>query len=157
LQTGPFQTAWLPGDSSGTGAQASRTAGQRPDAFGNGNISNPTASHYWNANVFACPGDAAGVWNCDTDAPIGRFGTSRVGNLIGPGTINISLGLAKDFRLTERVSLKFESSFTNVPNHTNLDDPETNLRASNFGKTVDDRGADSGGTRVGQFALRVVF
>ncbi|HEY7096956.1 MAG TPA: TonB-dependent receptor [Terriglobales bacterium] len=157
LQTGPYLTAWLPGDSSGTGSQASRTAGQRPDAFGNGNIDNPTPSDYWNPNVFACPGDAPGVWDCGGDTPIGRFGTSRVGNLIGPGTINISLGLAKDFRLSERATLKFESSFTNLPNHTNYNDPETNLNDSNFGKIFDDRGGDSGGTRVGQFALRIEF
>jgi hypothetical protein len=107
--------------------------------------------------MFACPGDPQGTWDCSGDAPIGRFGTSRAGNLIGPGTINLSLGLAKDFRVTERVNLKFESSFTNLPNHVNLDDPETNLNDSNFGKVFRARGSDSGGNRVGQFALRVEF
>jgi hypothetical protein len=158
LQTGPFLTAWLPGDSSGTGTQI-RNSGQRPDAFGNGNISNPTPSHYWNPDVFACPGDAQGTNNfdCPEDSPIGRFGNSRVGNLIGPGAINLSVGLAKKFRLTERASLRFESSFTNLPNHTNWGDPDTNLNSGGFGKVIVDRGGDNGGTRVGQFALRIEF
>jgi hypothetical protein len=156
LQTGPFLTAWLPGDSSGTGTQV-RSSGQRPDAFGNGNISNHTPEHFWNPNVFACPGDVAGVWDCSGDAPIGRFGNARVGNLIGPGTVNISVGMAKKFRLTERATLRFESSFTNLPNHTNWNDPETNLNSSAFGKVITDRGGDNGGTRVGQLALRIEF
>jgi hypothetical protein len=155
LQTGPFLTAWLPGDASGTGTQI-RNSGQRPDAFGNGNIDNPTTSHYWNADVFGCPGRDPGVWDCGDDT-IGRFGNARVGNLIGPGTINLSVGLAKVFRLTERASLRFESSFTNLPNHTNWNDPETNLNSDGFGKVITDRGGDNGGTRVGQFALRIEF
>ena len=43
-----------------------------------------------------------------------------MGSLVGPGTINLSLGLAKDFQLSERFKLKFESSFTNIPNHPNF-------------------------------------
>jgi hypothetical protein len=159
FQTGPFLTAWVSGDSSGTGSQASRTAGQRPDALGNPNISNPTADHWWDVNAFACPGrtQPGDIAFCDFDAPIGRFGTSRVGNLIGPGTINVSLGLAKDFRLTERISLKFESSFTNFMNHINFDDPDTYVQGANFGRTFSARPGDSGGNRVGQFAVRVEF
>lgn len=155
LQTGPFLTAWLPGDASGTGTQI-RNAQQRPDAFGDGNIDNPTTSHYWNADMFGCPGRDPGVWDCGDDT-IGRFGNARVGNLIGPGTINLSVGLAKVFRLTERASLRFESSFTNLPNHPNWNDPETNLNSDGFGKVITDRGGDNGGTRVGQFALRIEF
>jgi hypothetical protein len=141
LQTGPFLTAWVPGDASGTGTQFRRTGGQRPDALGDGNISNPTPDHYWNRDVFTCPGAAAGTFSC-TDA-IGRFGNSKAGNLKGPGTINLSLGLAKDFRITERVKLKFESSFTNLPNHPNLSDPETNIGSDSFGVVTSARGSDS--------------
>lgn len=156
-QTGPFLTAWVQGDSSGTGTQASRTAGQRPDSFGNPNISNPKPDHYWNADVFACPGDPKGQFSgCNFEDPKGIFGNSATGNLIGPGTINLSLGLAKDFRISERVNCKFESSFTNLPNHPNLADPDTNVGGA-FGVVTSARGSDSGGNRVGQFALRIEF
>jgi hypothetical protein len=161
LQSGPFLTAWIPGDSSGTGTQASRTGGQRPDTVGDANISHPTPDHWWNRNMFACPGGVAGVDvngdDCSFADPIGRFGNSGAGNLIGPSTINLSMGLAKDFRMTERVTFKFESSFTNLPNHANLADPDTNVGSDNFGKVTLARGSDSGGNRVGQFALRIEF
>ncbi|HEY1272683.1 MAG TPA: hypothetical protein VGF08_11885, partial [Terriglobales bacterium] len=158
-QSGPLLTAWIPGDSSGTGSQASRTGGQRPDSFGNPNISDPGPSHWWDSSVFSCPGGPQGSQfdACYYASSIGRFGTSRVGNLIGPGTVNLSLGLSKNFRLTERFNLKFASSFTNLPNKVNYSDPETNVSSTSFGQTFSARGSDSGGNRVGQFAVRVEF
>jgi len=158
IQSGPFLTPSIFYDSSGTNQFY-----VRPDVFGNPNISNPTPDHWWNPGVFACPGLAAGQTNCrDSNnnllPPIGRFGNGRVGTLIGPGTINLSMGLGKSFRLTERFTMKFESSFTNLPNHVNFDDPNTEVTlGKNFGQTVAARPADSGGNRVGQFALRIEF
>jgi hypothetical protein len=77
--------------------------------------------------------------------------------LVGPGAINLSMGLAKDFQLTERIGLKFEGTFTNLPNHPNLADPSTNISSAAFGVITSARGADSGGNRVGQFSLRLTF
>src|SRR6266576_4284426 len=73
------------------------------------------------------------------------------------------LGLAKDFQLTERVKLKFATSFTNLPNHPNFDDPRNNLSESgdtgtgSFGQVLATRIGDAGGNRVGQFAWRLEF
>ena len=80
----------------------------------------------------------------------------------GIRTYSLSLGLAKDFRINERVVFKFESSFTNLPNHPNFDDPRNNLTESvngqgTFGKVLASRVGDAGGNRVGQFALRIEF
>jgi hypothetical protein len=80
-----------------------------------------------------------------------------VGSLIGPKTFDLSLGLAKDCQLTERFKLKFESSFTNLPNHPNFDDPRNNLSEGAFGQVLQSRIGDAGGNRVGQFALRLEF
>ena len=159
VQSGPFDTPFMVFDSSGQGNF------NRPDVFGNPNKSHPTPQEWWNPNVFACPGFSAGTYNnCPTtDANnnqlplIGRFGNAHVGSLVGPKTINFSLGLAKDFRLTERFTLKFESSFTNVPNHINYDDPANSLTDGNFGQVTSARSGDAGGSRVGQFALRIEF
>ena len=94
----------------------------------------------------------------------GRFGNAAVGSLVGPGTINLSLGLARDFKITERITFKFETSFTNVPNHPNFDDPRNNLTEctgspclGTFGQVQAARTGDAGGNRVGQFALRLEF
>ena len=42
-------------------------------------------------------------FNCNV-APIGRFGNSGVGVLLGPGTVNLSMGMGKDFRIAERLA-----------------------------------------------------
>ena len=86
-----------------------------------------------------------------------------MGTLIGPKTINFSLGLGKTFQLNERFKLKFDSSFTNVPNHVNFDDPGNNLSESTDASQTairagyPPRSGDAGGSRVGQLALRVEF
>lgn len=158
LQTGPYLTATFSGgDPSGTNASVRGT--QRPDAVGSPNLSDPTADRFWNRAAFVCPGrvpGAADQFNCNV-APIGRFGNGGVGTLLGPSTINLSMGLGKEFRIKERATLKFEGSFTNLPNHPNLANPGTDITSLAFGRTTSARGADSGGNRVGQFGLRVVF
>ena len=53
-QTGPFLTPFLQYDTSGN----SLSGFNRPDLFGQPNISNPTPQHWFNPNVFACPGEA---------------------------------------------------------------------------------------------------
>jgi len=162
VETGPFDTPFIQFDSSGN----ANNGFNRPDLAGNPNDFHHTAAQWWNPNVFACPGGAPGAdllnntLNCSN--VIGRFGNAGVGSMVGPGTINLSLGLAKDFQLTERIKLKFETSFTNVPNHLNFDDPRNNLTESvngqgTFGQVLASRIGDAGGNRVGQLALRIEF
>ena len=166
VETGPFDTPFLQFDSSGN----ANFGFNRPDLAGNPNNVHHTRDLWWNPNVFACPGGVPGqdyapgtlVLSCSN--VIGRFGNARPGSLVGPGTINFSMGLAKDFQLTERFKLKFESSFTNLPNHPNFDDPRNNLSEAtsafqngDFGRVLATRVGDAGGSRVGQFALRLEF
>ena len=98
----------------------------------------------------------AGQFNCNV-APIGRFGNAGTGILLGPGTFNLSMGLGKEFSITERSRLRLEGTFTNLPNHPNLADPGTNVTAVTFGVITAARGGDSGGNRVGQVSLRFEF
>ncbi|MFN0108263.1 MAG: carboxypeptidase regulatory-like domain-containing protein [Blastocatellia bacterium] len=160
-QTGTFLTpTFASGDPSGTNGPS--RGGQRPDlvAGQTGNLSNPTADRWFDRSAFVCPGGTVGQtnqFNCSQVAPIGRFGAAGVGILVGPGAINLSMGLAKNFQITERIGLKFESTFTNLPNHPNLADPGTNVSNASFGVITSARGADAGGNRVGQFAVRLSF
>ena len=174
-QSGPYDTPFLDFDSSGNAAVGSFN---RPDSAGNANDISHTRELFWNPNVYACPGRAAGqdlsgvTLNCPTTEPdgvtplprAGRFGNAAVGSLVGPGTFNLSMGLSKDFQITERVRFKFECSFTNLPNHINFDDPRNNLTECSgnpclgtFGQVQASRTGDAGGNRVGQFALRLEF
>jgi hypothetical protein len=151
---------------------------QKPDRVGSPKPSNQSRSHWINAAAFVCPGNSA--WQPGTDChtgavdpnsadtaaqalaagylpPIGRFGNAQIGSIVGPGTVNLSSGLSKSFRLTEGVRFRIEGTFTNVLNHTNLDDPSLNITNANFGQITQARGSDFGGSRTGQVAARIDF
>ena len=177
-QTGPFLTPIIPSgtaDPSGTGSGTLFFRQQRPDRVANGNTSQRTRSHFFNQNAFACPG---GVGNGGTTgfaslqngnctvgvdqngvkvAPIGRFGTASVGDLVGPGTVSLSTGVAKSFKITESARLRAEGTFTNVLNHTNLSDPNLDTTSAAFGAITQSRGSDFGGNRTGQVSMKLEF
>jgi hypothetical protein len=70
----------------------------------------------------------------------------------------VSLGLAKNFAITERAKLRFESTFTNVLNHTNFAPPATQIdNAATFGILSAPQTAENAGNRTGQVALRLAF
>jgi hypothetical protein len=119
----------------------------RPDCVGNPIPSNQTPQDFFNINAFA-----------PTPAGAGRFGNCGLGILQGPGMIDVDAGLAKQFRVTERLRLRFEASFTNVLNHTNYAPPATNVsNPSTFGVLESALPQGSGGNRTGQLALRLDF
>jgi hypothetical protein len=145
FQTGPFLTPTMSGtDPSGTGA--SRRSSQRPDLVGNPKPSAQTAAQWFNRSAYVVPANN-----------IGRFGNASVGTLVGPGTKNFSMALAKKFRFTEEVSLRYEATFSNLFNHTNLGNPGTNVSTSSFGVITSVQSAEGAGPRVIQMGLRLAF
>jgi hypothetical protein len=169
LQTGPWLTPYIPGgvaDPSGTGSGIITGRDQRPDRLGSGIPRTRTPNAWLNASDFACPSNTGysstslagnpctvGV----SSAPIGRFGNSSVGDVEGPGTVNLSSGLSKVFAITERVNLRAEGTFTNVLNHANLADPALDITNPSFGKITSARGSDFAGSRTGQVSMRLEF
>jgi len=140
-----FQTPTYTGtDPSGTGA--SRRATLRPDIVGDPKVSNGTASKWYERAAYSTPANN-----------IGRYGTASVGSLVGPGTKNFSMALAKKFRFTERTGLNFEAQFSNVFNHLNLGNPSTNTSSSAFGTITGTQSAEGTGPRVIQMGLRLFF
>jgi hypothetical protein len=107
LQTGPWLTPSISDsyDQSNTNV-VNRGAYLRPDQVSTNFYQGQPRAHYFNLAAFA-----------PTPAGAGRFGNAGVGILEGPGTAASSLGLAKGFNVTERVRVRFESTFTNVLNH----------------------------------------
>lgn len=167
LQSGPFLTpVFSGGDPSGTNAPS--RGSQRPDRLGaaDGSVADPNRDMWADRNAFVCPGRATGSLQFDCrvgsvpgrdPAPIGRFGNSGVGILVGPGTFGLNMGMGKRFVIHERVNLRLEGSFTNLPNWTNLGDPNLNIADTNFGRITGSRGVDFGGGRTGQVSLRLQF
>jgi hypothetical protein len=169
LQSGPFLTPTMSvGDPSGTNAP--RRGTQRPDRVGaaSGEVENPNRDRWMDRNAFVAPGRTPGTpdqFNFNVGVrpgqdlpPIGRFGNSGVGIIQGPGTFSWNAGLRKRFLITEQVNLQLEGSWTNLPNWTNLGDPNPNVvDAVNFGRITGPRPSDFGSNRSGQVSLRLQF
>jgi hypothetical protein len=74
-----------------------------------------------------------------------------------PGTTAIAAGPSKTFHVTERMRLRFESTFTNLMNHPNFAMPTTNVTSSSFGIAQSVQIAETGGNRTGQVSPRLDF
>lgn len=148
LQTGPYLTPTdsITNDQTNTNPAADGSI-VRPDRVGNPIPAHRSPASYFNINAFA-----------PTPANAGRVGSAGVGILEAPGTIAVSAGLAKVITLREAWRLRFESTFTNVLNHTNYAPPATNVsNASSFGVLTGAQTAENAGNRTGQIALRLEF
>jgi hypothetical protein len=148
LETGPWLTPSVSGaaDQSNTNV-ANRSAVQRADVVSNDFYRGQSRAQYFNLAAFSTPAVGSG-----------RFGNAGVGILQGPGTAAVSMGVAKSFIVTERVHVRFESTFTNVLNHTNFAPPSTVVDSpSTFGALSAPQTAENAGNRTGQAALRVSF
>ena len=144
-QTGPYLTPITsPSNDPGNLNLVYRGAFQRPDCTGDGNLSNPSPGEYFNLQAF-------------NPVPAGAVGTCRVGSLLGPGTVAIAAGFAKTFAFGERVHLRFESTFTNLPNHTNYAPPSSDVTSPTFGELSSVQSAENAGTRTGQIGVRLEF
>lgn len=124
-----------------------RGATLRPDVVSSHLYAGQSRAQYFNLAAFA-----------PTPVGAGRFGNAGVGMLQGPGASAVALGLAKNFAIGEAVHLRFESTFTNVLNHTNFAPPATQIdNTSTFGALTSATTAENAGNRTGQLALRVDF
>jgi len=156
LETGPWLTPNISGsyDASNTNV-LNRGAYLRPDVASHNYYASQSRANYFNPAAFV-----------QTPATAGRFGNAGVGILEGPGTEAVSLGLGKVFSAGEKVKVRFETTFTNVLNHTNFAPPSsvqvipgpTELNTNQaFGELSAAQTAENAENRTGQVALRVDF
>jgi hypothetical protein len=148
LATGPYLTPTINPqfDQSNTDPELDGAI-VRPDIVGNPIPVHRTTSDYFNINAFA-----------PTPAGAGRIGNAGVGILEAPGTVAVSAGLAKTMAIRENMRLRFETTFTNVLNHTNYAPPATNITdTSTFGVLDAQQTSQNAGNRTGQVALRLDF
>ncbi len=118
LYTGlPFTPASATNTLNGSGSQ-------RPNRTGNGNLPSDqrTISHWFNTAAFATPG-------------LYQFGNAGRDILVGPGTRQIDLALAKSFALAEnpRRSLEFRAEMFNVSNTPQFNNPNASIGSPSAG------------------------
>jgi hypothetical protein len=147
VETGPWLTPTISSssDQSNTNAEGRGTV-VRPDVVSNNFYAGQSRAHFFNLNAFAA-----------TPVDAGRIGNAGVGILQGPGTSTVSLGVAKQFHIYEKLNGRFETTFTNVLNHTNFAPPATAIDNSQFGALIGPQTAENAGNRTGQAALRFDF
>ena len=162
VQTGPFLTPTYSDnlDPSGTNAN-NRPGSQRPDVLPlsacNGLLSSQGQAFQGKCFFYDWGLITSGP-NKGKHLPIGRFGNAGVGILHGAGAVIWNTGLAKDFALTERLKLRFESTFTNALNHVNPGVFDTTANnAGSFGIAKSPQGVEGAGVRNIQFGLRLDF
>ena len=95
--------------------------------------------HWFNSAAFAQP-------------VLGTYGNMGAYNALGPGLIQIDMGVTRSFKVRENQSLQFRAEAFNLPNHMNPNNPMTAINLTVFGKIL--TAADP---RILQFALKYVF
>ncbi len=144
FQTGQFLTPSF----SGSDPSNTRTTSGRPDRISNAGLANQSINLWFNPADFAVP-------------PIGRFGDSARGVIIGPGLQNVNFGLYRNFKFIEKVNLQFRMTATNFFNHPNFANPSTNISSATVGAITGLQGSRfdtlGGGPRVIQLGARIDF
>jgi hypothetical protein len=87
---------------------------------------------------------------------LGTFGNLGPGTVFGPGLWVVNAGLSRIFKLKEKQTMEFRAEGTNILNHANFQNPNTNINntsgASAFGRIQ-----AAGPGRVMQFGLKYLF
>jgi len=134
LQSGRPFTPRLSRDVSGTGQFQ-----DRPNILGNPKLTNPDPALWFNVAAFAVP-------------PAFTFGNAGRDILIGPGTNNFDLLLAKNHRCGESCRVQFRVEFFNAFNHPQFQLPNPTADSPQFGKIF-----SAGPARQIQFGLKVEY
>ena len=100
--------------------------GNRPNAAGNPQLSNPTIHDWFNVGAFAVPAAYT-------------YGNAGRHVLRGPGFANWDISLLKNFHFTERISLQFRAEAFNAFNHPQFNQPNGDITSSTAGQITSSR------------------
>ena len=143
VQSADALTVTSSADTSGTAIGQDRAvySGATPYASGSCTSSSGPCRSFLNASAFSLPA-------------FGGFGNVRKGAFTGPGYTDWDAGLYRVFPLFEQASLQFRAEYFNVLNHTNLNDPVTDVNSAGFGNVI----ANGSYTpRIAQLSLKLRF
>jgi Carboxypeptidase regulatory-like domain len=82
----------------------------------------------------------------------GHFGSGGVGNILSPGFEKVDLGLMKNFRFNDNISLQMRAEAFNVFNHTNFAGIDNGLGDGTFGQAT-----STHEPRIMQFSGKMYF
>lgn len=146
FQTGQFFSPSF----AGSDPSRTNTVGGLPDRICNGNLppGERRISRWFDGSCFAVP-------------QAGRFGNSGVNILEGPGLHSHAASITKRFLLTERFSLDYMATASNVFNHPNFEFPGANISVpGQLGVITGQHGrfrAERSGARFMDMRLRLQF
>jgi hypothetical protein len=150
FQSGPYLSVVAPGaDPAGTNFANTANGGDlRADIIPGVPIypTNKSINQWANPAAFAVPADN-----------IGRFGTSPIGPVVGPGSQVVSLSIYRSFRYKERLTFRIGASAANLFNHPNYGVPNLDLGTAPFGTIRSLQSAEDSGPRAIQFGSRLTF
>jgi hypothetical protein len=132
--TGDWLTPLAGRDNSRTGV-----GNDRANVSGPSRLSNRTINQFFDTSVFS-------------QNAIGTFGTAGRSTILGPGFVNVDVGLARRLKIAERSNIEVRSEFFNVLNHANFTDPSTTLTSASFGRLT-----SALDPRILQFSIKVHY
>jgi len=147
-QSGPYLTPYEAStDPAGTNI-LSTIGVTRPDKVTGVSVypKHRTTTAWLNANAFSLPDDNRGY-----------FGTSSVGSVIGPGTMNLSTSLAKNISLAEKAKFQFMIEAANLFNHRNYEAPNMQIDSGSFGQITSWQTAEGAGPRSLEISGKITF
>jgi hypothetical protein len=100
-------------------------------------------------------GDKVAQWfttSAFTTPDLNTFGNAGRNILIGPGTFNVDFAAHRTFSISERFKIQYRAEFFNLFNHPLLNNPDTTVTDSNFGRITGARDP-----RISQMALKLIF
>lgn len=121
------------------GATLGNGWGTRANLVGDPDLSDPSASAWFNTDAFAAP-------------PQLEYGNSPIGVIEGPASHVLDLGLMKRFSLGGARYIQVRAEAYNALNKVNLGNPGTTLGTANFGRIL-----SAGSARTLQFGLKFIF
>ena len=143
IQSGDSLTVTSSADASGTAIGQDRAVYNGASAYASGSCtfaSGPCRT-FLNAAAFTQPA-------------YGSFGNVRKGQFNGPGFVDWDGGLFRVFPVWRQANLQFRAEYFNLLNHTNLNDPVTDVNGSGFGNVTSN---GSRTPRIAQLSLKLRF
>lgn len=118
---------------------------------------NPTSfSNAQSTDVTDCTPPGPGVFPSDFQAvncpSLRTYGTLPRNFLRGPDYVNLDMAISKITAITERLKLEIRGDFFNMFNHTEFENPDTNITSATFGQVL-----NTYDPRIIQLAARISF